>query len=123
MRSIVLSLVFVATLLAQGCIGPAVKDQIKESAEASDVYDQLIRQTLDGTIAPEDGVPVTAQDLAQTPAPVRALLNNVTRALYVSRAGWHKANFAANDGPDPSGLDLEPPAELGGVAPVSSEAR
>lgn len=96
-------------LALQGCVSAAAKDQAKQSALAHDKYDVLIRATLDGSIQPKDGIPVTAADLATTPPSVRVLLTNALRALYVSRRGWHQLAFALDVGADPAGLQLDPP--------------
>lgn len=101
-------------LVLPACVSQAVKDQARETSRAHDQYANLVQATLDGRIQPEDGLPVTKAELLATPASVKLLLRNVVRALYLSRRAWHQANFAANDGPDPATLDLEPPSELEG---------
>lgn len=106
-----IAILFVSLLLfaPMGCVAQAVKDQVKKSAGASDKYASAVVATLDGTIRIPNGLPVTAADLAATPPSVKLLLTNVIRGLYLMRKGWHQANFAANDGPDPSTLDLAAP--------------
>lgn len=96
-------------LVAPGCVSSAVKDQAQKTAVAHDQYDVLIRSTLDGSIRPSDGKPVTAAEFAATPASVRELLTNALRALYVSRRGWHQLAFALDVGVDPTTLQLDPP--------------
>jgi hypothetical protein len=101
--------ILLALVLLTGCTCSAVKGQITESVTANQKYDALIRATLEGTIKPEDGQPVTADELKATPNSVRALLLNVTRALYLNKKGWHQAAFALELGPDPKTLDLTAP--------------
>lgn len=100
----------VAMLLTPGCVCDAAKDQAGRSAAASDIYAGLIESALDGSIEAPNGKPVTADDLAATPASVKELLQNCVTAVYVSRNGWHQVNFAINDGPDPKTLMLDQPA-------------
>lgn len=107
MRSLVLVLLLI--LLTPACVSSAVKEQAAKTAAAHDQYDVLIRATLDGSIKPEDGKPVTAAELAATPASVRELLQNTLRALYASRLAWHKTAFALEVGPDPAAGNFDPP--------------
>jgi len=96
-------------LASSGCVSSAVKDQSQRTATAHDQYAALVRATLDGSIAPQDGAPVTKADLAATPPSVVALLQNVVRALYLSRQAWHAQAHALGVGPDPATLSLDPP--------------
>lgn len=107
------ALVAALLLWLSGCSCAAVKDQVSASAQASDTYAALVEATLDGSISPADGTPVSAADWAATPVSVRELTQNVVRALYLQRYGWHAANFALDQGPDPdtAGADAwVPPA-------------
>ncbi len=103
----------VGFLLLSGCVSSAAKEQAAVSARASDQYAVLVESTLNGTIRPADGKPVTAAELALTPPSVKELLQNTIRALYLERAAWHQLDFAVNNAPDPKTLKLDPPA-LGG---------
>lgn len=104
--------ILLVVVLTPGCVSSAVKEQVQKSAAAHDTYAALVESTLDGTIKPQDGTPVTMADLAATPKPVLELLANVTRGLYLSRRAWHQAAFALEVGPDPATLKLDPPSLL-----------
>lgn len=90
-----------------GCVCSAVKTQAGVTSKEHDTYAQLVTQTLDGTLPEADGKPVTKEDLAATPPSVKAFLQNLINAVFLSRKGWHQLNYAINDGPDPKTLDLE----------------
>jgi hypothetical protein len=113
-RKVSFYFVAVALVLAlfacPGCVSSAAKKQASDTAAAHDQYAALTEATLNGTIQPKDGKPVTAADLAATPASVRELLTNVIRALYLSRLAWHQLAFALEVGPDPKTLKTDPPA-------------
>jgi hypothetical protein len=95
MKKLTLALVLV---FAPGCVSQAVKEQVEVSAAAADGQDRLIRSA-----------GVSAEELDAAQPKLRELLKNAVRALYDHRAGWHKANYAINDGPDPSTMDLQAP--------------
>jgi hypothetical protein len=44
---------------------------------------------------------------------VKALLQNVITAVYLSRKGWHQIEFAIAGGIDPETLDLAVPSFFG----------
>jgi DNA-binding transcriptional regulator YdaS (Cro superfamily) len=113
MNPIFRSFLLAAILVFPGCVCDAAKDQAKRSSKASDTYASLIESTFEGTIKKEDGTPVTATELAATPASVKALLQNVITAVYLSRKGWHQIEFAIAGGIDPETLDLAVPSFFG----------
>lgn len=107
-----LLLVLPLIVLSGCCIPEASKVHVERQVAGHDGAARLISATVRGQLAGEAAADnVTQDDLDNTPAPVRKLLNNVIRMVWESRESWHTINFSLLDGPDPQTLDL-------GVAPV-----
>ena len=95
-------------LISSGCtVTEAARKQIEVTAAAVDAYDGLIRATLDGSIDPKKGKPVSKADLVATPASVKELLKHLLNSYSVIRRSAHQLHFAVG-GPDPTTLDLKP---------------
>lgn len=94
----ILSLALAASLLG-GCVSGAVKDQAEIMAHVSDGY---VRNTQAGIAA------ITSDEKAATPPSVRALIDNMARALAKHRKSWWNAHAALNCVEAPGDLEVVP---------------
>ena len=110
MTRAVMHVLVLALVLCSGC---AVTDKAAGTAQVAaagnDRYLMLAGQALDGSVDPEMGLlPISPDQLAATPKPVRLLVERLLDAVNTNRHAFYSISFQLNKGPDPDTLGLTP---------------